>query len=151
MGGTICNCNSDEGKISTAILRLPWFIVNKILAACDEAERRKKSPPNAIEIFIAFQELGYDSFMTPVNDAYAVCGIIMSMLREHLIYTDKVAYLFSRVKYVGFYTYTEIFNMKYKGYGLAADQSLISLPGTKQVKFTEMWYVLVSKDRNLLE
>lgn len=59
--------------------------------------------------------------MTPVNDAYAVCGIIMSMLREHMIYMDKVGYLFSRVKHEGFYTYAEIFHMKYKGYTLAAD------------------------------
>jgi hypothetical protein len=51
--------------------------------------------------------------MTPINDVYAVCGIIMSMLREHMMYLDKVGYLFSRTKHQGFYTYAEIFAMKY--------------------------------------
>jgi hypothetical protein len=50
----MCNCSSDETKISAAIVKLPWFIVNKILTSVDEAEKRKGSPPNAVEVFIAF-------------------------------------------------------------------------------------------------
>jgi hypothetical protein len=89
--------------------------------------------------------------VTPVTDALIVCGIIMSMLREHMIYTDKVGYRFSRVKHEGFYAFAEIFHMKYNGYTLAPDQTLIPLSGTKQVNFTSIWEILVSSDRALLE
>jgi hypothetical protein len=75
----------------------------------------------------------------------------MSMLREHLIYTDKVAYLYSRKKHEGFHTYAEIFASKYPGYGLAADQSLIPLEGTQKINFDQLWDVLRSKDSSLLE
>jgi hypothetical protein len=135
MGGTICNCSSDHTKISRALLNLPWFVVNRILTSIDEAESRKGSPPNAQEIFVAFEELGFKGVISPIASAYAVCGIVMSMLREHLIYTDKVAYLYSRKKHEGFHTYAEIFASKYPGYGLAADQSLIPLEGTQKISF----------------
>jgi hypothetical protein len=151
MGGTICNCATDETKMSKALLNLPWFVVNRILASVDEAETRKGSPPNAQEIFVAFEELGNITMVCPVDNAYAVCGIVMSMLREHMLYTDKVAYLYSRKKHEGFYTYAEIFAQKFPGYCLASDQSMIPLEGTLKINFDKLWSILRSKDRAVLE
>ena len=72
MGGTICCVGSDETKISKSLLSLPWYMVNAILACVDQAEQRKGSAPNTLEVFITFYELGYRNCVRPIDDAYVV-------------------------------------------------------------------------------
>ena len=146
----MCCVGSDDNKISRSLLSLPWYMVNAILTCVDLAEQRKGSAPNGVEVFVTFDELGYRNCMRPIDDVYTVCAILMSLLREHMILTDKVGYLFTRNKREGFFTYTEIFKNKYPGYGLAHDQSLVPLKGTTLVNFDDLWKILRSNDRALI-
>ena len=41
-----------QGTISTSMIGLPWYVVERIEDAINQAEKKLGQPPNAIEIFI---------------------------------------------------------------------------------------------------
>jgi hypothetical protein len=53
----------------------------------------------------------------PIRDVYQVAAVMMSMLREHLVFTDLVGYRYTTKKQEGYLSYTEIFIAKHPGYG----------------------------------
>jgi hypothetical protein len=71
-------------------------MVNRVLQATDDAERRMGRPPTGIEIFTVFDELKMNNFAMPITCCYQICGILMSLLREGLLYCDPVGYRFTR-------------------------------------------------------
>ncbi len=67
-----------------------------------------------------------------------------------MLYCDPVGYRYTRNKQEGFVTFEEIFNSKYPGYGLDANQTCIATTA-KTVNFNNLWDMLKSKDPKRLE
>ena len=129
----------------------PWYMVSRVMRACDIAEERLGKPPSGIQIFEVLKELGYNDWAMPVNDVYKVCAILMSLIREHILYSDKVGFTFTTQKKEGYFLFSEIFAEKYPGYDMGANQEVVAAEGTKTVNFNDLWDTLRSKDGNLLE
>jgi hypothetical protein len=96
-------------------------MVSRVTRACDIAEEKLGSPPTGIQIFEVLKELGLNDWAMPVNDVYKVCAILMSLLREHILFCDKVGYKFSTRKQEGFFLFSEIFNEMYPGYTMGVN------------------------------
>lgn len=93
-------------------------MVDRVLRACDIAEERLGKPPTGIQIFEVVIESGFNDFAFPVNDVYKVCAILMSLLREHKLFCDKVGYTFTTRRRENYFLFTEIFDGMYPGYTL---------------------------------
>ena len=63
-------------------------MVRRVLTAVRTAEARLGRPPGVVEVFEAFDEEGLNNWAMPVADPYKVAAIMMSLLREHLLFTD---------------------------------------------------------------
>jgi hypothetical protein len=110
-------CRRREGdQKSKALIWLPWYATRRVRDAVQIAETRLGRPPNAIQVFAVFDEQGFNDFAMPVNDCYKIAAVIMSMLREHLLFMDKVGYTYTIYKQEGYYTFSEILCQKYPGY-----------------------------------
>ena len=82
----------------------------------------------------------------PVKDVYQVAAVMMSMLREHLIFCDPVGYRYTTNKQEGYLSFTEIFGAKHPGYTCGAKQECISTGDTKNVNFDSLMTILKSND-----
>ena len=75
MGGTICVGKRKEEQISKAILWLPYWYVDRFLAAVDWAENILGHPPNIVEIFTALEHSGNN----PIKGLYECAAILTSL------------------------------------------------------------------------
>ena len=86
----------------------------------------------------------------PIGNPYDIAAIMFSLIREHLVFFDKSLERFTMRKQPGYYNYTERFLELFPGYMLDAKQAVI--PHTaKTVNFDNLWKMLRSKDKSLLE
>jgi len=133
------------------MLWLPWWMVDRILLACDIAEERIGRPVTGVEIFAVFSENNMNDFTMPVNDVYTVAAVIMSMLREHKLYTEPLAYYFTTKPKEGYHTFQYLFDQKYgPGYTLGHNQEVVPCGDTKSLNFNELWGILRSTDAEQL-
>ena len=88
MGGTICRGKRSEDQVSRALLSLPWFFVNQFLRAAQDAEDTLGHPPTMPEIFVTLE----CKFKTPVRNAYEAAAVMTSLLREDMVFVDKISY-----------------------------------------------------------
>lgn len=122
-----------------------------MLRACDIAEEILGKPPTGIQIFEVLKEQGFVDFAFPVDSIYKVSGVLFSLMREHMLFCDKVGYTFTTQRREGYFLFTEIFDQMYPGYTMGVNQEVVPAPGTKTVNFNLLWDVLRSKDGSLLE
>ena len=121
MGGTMCCGKRVDGTIGKSLIGLPWYIVERLEKATDAAEAKLGRPPTACDIFIMCEELGYNDNFMPGMDIYKVAAIMCSLLREHLVFTDRIMSCWTTTKREGFYSYNDFFAMHFPGYKLAKD------------------------------
>lgn len=68
---------------------MPWFMVNNVLRAVNEAEDRLGRIPTTMEVYYSFK--AQNNYLS-VNNPYEIAAVLMSMYREDLILSDDVAY-----------------------------------------------------------
>lgn len=89
-----------------------------------------------------------------MKDVQVVAAILFSMLREHLLLTDTVAYHYTAKvdqKIEGFFTYTQLIDKKFPGYTCGANQEMVPMEGTRTVNFKDFWEMMRSSDPADLE
>lgn len=127
-------------------------MVNRVLQCCDIAEAKLGRPVTGIEIFTVFAELKMNDFTMPFNDVYTVGAVVMSMFREHKLYTEPLAYYFTTKPKEGYFSFQELFDKKYElAYSLGHNQEVVPCGATKSLNFDEVWDTLRSKDAGRLE
>ena len=111
---------------------MPWYFVNRLLESMRIAEEVLGMPPNPVQIFAT---LGA-KYGQVVDNVWQVVAILFSMLREDMLFSDKHSYRYIVHRQEGYYSYSELFRMKYPvGYGcdssgrvVATSARTISLP-----------------------
>ena len=112
MGGTICR-SRDQDQVSKSILWLPWYFVNRLLESTRIAEQTLGHPPTVLQIFVTLHE----RYGRVLENIYQAVAVLFAILREDLIYSDLHSYRYTCTKQEGYYTYSEIFRMKFpEGY-----------------------------------
>jgi len=109
MGGTICRTSRTDGQVSKSLLWLPWYFVNRFLDSTRAAEDILGHPPTVQEIFVTLEA----NHGKTVNNIYEAVAILFSLLREDLIYSDIHSFRYSCNKQEGFFTYSELFRMRF--------------------------------------
>ena len=109
MGGTICRTSRDNEQVSKSILWLPWYFVNRFVESTRIAEEVLGRPPTSMEVFVTLS----DTYGKTVNNIYEVVAILFSLLREDLIFSDLNSYRYTVNKQEGYYSYSEIFRLKF--------------------------------------
>ena len=149
MGGTICRSNRSSDQESRSLLSLPWFFVNQFLRAAEIAEDTLGHPPTIMEIFVTFEK----TFNTPISSIYVVSAVMTSLLREDLVFVDKICYRWTVRKQEGFSSYSERFRQLF-----GADGKYKCAPGgsiypakARTLSYSHLISVLKSKDVALLE
>ena len=86
MGGTMCRFDRKAGQIGRRYVPLPWFVVNAVKSAVREAEEILGEPANIPEITLILEKT------SPMiaSSAFFVGGLLSELLREDLVYTEKM-------------------------------------------------------------
>lgn len=143
----MCCVSRKEGQVGKALISMPWFMVDRVLDACQAAEQKLGQPPNALEIFVQLKKM----YTVPIKNPYELCAVMISLLREDRIYSNNTATAFSLQKHEGFMSFTERFGQKFgKEYGLNNDQTLKAV-SAKTLNLKEMLETLKSTDPAKLE
>ena len=128
---------------------MPWFFVSRFIAATKEAEDTLGYPPTLFEIFVTLKK---QSVTIPIQmGPYEAAAVMMSMLREDIIYADSVAYRWSIRKQDGFFNFSELFQKNYGtdgSYGCLPDGRIVALKA-RTIKYSELVTILLSKDEAL--
>jgi hypothetical protein len=146
MGGTCCR-HRREDQVARALLSMPWFMVNNVLRAVNDAEDRLGRIPTTMEIYHMFRS---QNNRLTANNPYEIGAILMSMYREDLILSDDVAYQFTTRQHEGFNTFSVNFNKKYKGYGICKTGNVVPITA-KTISFKKQIEMLKSTDPSQLE
>ena len=81
-----------------------------------------------------------------LNDVYEALAVVYSLLREDLIHTDLISYRYTVRKQEGFYTYSEIFRMKFPS-GYACNPKGQVVPTTaRRLNVDHLRSIMVSTD-----
>ena len=104
MGGTICRSRHPD-QVSRSMLPLPWIYVNQFIKSAEIAEEALGEAPTVLQIFKVLQEI-YDS---PVANCFELAAVLCSILREDLIFVDKICAKWTVHKREGFFSYSELF------------------------------------------
>ena len=76
-------------------------------------------------------------------------AILVSILREDIIYSDKHSYRYTINKQDGYYTYSELFRMKFPvGYGCDSGGRVIATTA-RTISLPQLKSILKSKDENV--
>ena len=105
----MCICNRPENQESQTLLTMPGFFVNKFLRAIDLAEEKLGRSPNVMQIYVVLA----DEFGSPVKNIYETTGVVMSLLREEIIFCDENGEYFSRTKSETMLSYSDFFNKNF--------------------------------------
>ena len=110
MGGTICRSRDSE-QIGRGLLPMPWFMVKSVLKAIADAEEMLGYPPTIMEIFVALKITQGSSWM--LKDCYQVAAVIVTLLREDMVFVDKISYRWTVRKSEGYFSFSELFLKHY--------------------------------------
>ena len=142
MGGTICRTRHPD-QVSRSMIPLPYFFVNQFIKSAEIAEDILGHPPTVLQICKILEE----NYNCPLGEIMQVAAIFASLLREDIVYTDKICYRWTVRKQEGFFNYSEIFAMRY-GVGYLCDPKGRVYPTTaRTISFTHLKQVLLSKDQ----
>ena len=83
--------------------------MNQFLQAARQAEETLGHPPSVNQIFITLKE----DMNVPIENIFEVAGIICSLLREDMVFCDKICYRWTVNKQEGYYSYSELFFMHF--------------------------------------
>ena len=109
MGGTICRAGRQPDQVSKSLLWLPWYFVNRLLESTREAEEILGRPPTVMEMFMTLEA----NHGKTLNNIYELVAVLFSLLREDIIYSDMHSYRYTLTKQEGFYTYSELFRIRF--------------------------------------
>ena len=144
MGGTICR-SREETQISKSLLWLPYWFVDKFLNSTRAAEEILGQPPTSMQIFVQLT----NDHGEVVKDVYQVSAVLFSLLREDILYSDAHSYKYTTEKKEGYYSYTELFQMKHKG-GYTCDQlGRVVGAGARTINLNTLRNILISTDESL--
>lgn len=150
MGGTICRARS-QSQIARSLVPFPWFIVSRFIVAAKEAEDTLGYPPTLFEIYVTLKK---QSVTLPIQfGPYEASAVMLSMLREDIIYADSVAYRWSVRKQDGFFNFTELFQRNYGtdgSYGCLPDGRIVAQKA-RTIKYSELVAILLSKDESVFQ
>ena len=90
------------------------------MAAAQEAEEILGHPPTILEIFFILEK---NNFSLPVRDPFIVAAIMTTLLREDMVFVDKICQRWSIRKQDGFFSFTELMQINY---GTANEYGLLS-------------------------
>ena len=147
MGGTICRTGRQQEQVSKSILWLPWYFVNRFLESVTVAEQTLGHPPTIMQIFTTLEE----RFGKTVNNIYEAVAILFALLREDMLYSDLNSYRYTITKQEGFYTYSEIFRLRFPE-GYKCDSMGRVIPTTaRRIKLNELKAVMTSQDEQVFQ
>ena len=87
-----------------------------------------------------------DTYGKTVNNIYEAVAILFSLLREDLIYSDLHSYRYTVNKQEGYYSYSEIFRLKFP-VGYDCDKVGRVVPTTaRRVNMNELRGIMTSQD-----
>ena len=142
MGGTICRCSRSQDQVSRAILWLPWYFVNRILDSTRIAEELLGSPATIVQILVVMS----DKYGKTLNNIYELAAVLVSLYREDIIYSDVNFYHFTCTRQEGYYTYSEIFRLKFNS-GYACDSIGRVMPTeARRINLEEHRAIMLSTD-----
>ena len=147
MGGTLCRVDRAPDQVARTLLPLPWFIVSSTIKATEMAEDILGHPPSPYEIFVVLNE----HLKTPIRQPSEVAVVMMSMLREDFVMTDKISYRYTVRRQEGYYTFSERFRQNF-GDGYECDSVGAIVPTTaRAVNYSQLQQILLSKDESLFQ
>ncbi len=98
-----------------------------------------------MEIFMTLEA----NYGKTLNNIYEAVAILFSLLREDLIYSDMHSYRYTCTKQEGYYTYSELFRIRF-GEGYICDSVGRVIPqGARTINYEELRAMFVSKDEGL--
>ena len=143
MGGTICVQNRDQNQVAKALLWLPYWIVNQMLACVKSAEEKLKgTPPSIIQIFVEMKQ----NYNLPVNNIYEGAAVLTSLFREDWLYTDETAVCYSLKRHEGFMLYSEMFRKRYGNEYMTGRDGTCVPTTARKINFKNLIDMLKSKD-----
>ena len=116
-----------------------------MIAAAQEAEEILGHPPTIIEMFFILEK---NNFSLPVRDPFIVAAIITTLLREDMVFVDKICYRWSARKREGFYNFTELMQINYgtaNQYGLLNGKRIVA-QNARTVNYSLLSTILKSRD-----
>ena len=72
-----------------SIYSMPWFLVNSVIKAANDAEDVLGHPPTMMEILVMLKKNGGSHIL---DDVYKVTGVMGSLFREDMVFIDKICY-----------------------------------------------------------
>ena len=109
----MCRRDRKAGQIDRSRAPLPWYVVKAIKRAVCEAEEILGEPATIPEITLILEKNNPSIGPSPFNPvkirAYFIAGLMSELLREDMLYTDKMCQKWSVKKHDGFSNFTDIF------------------------------------------
>ena len=135
----------DPEQVGKALLWLPWFVVNQFLQAFEMAEDILGKPPTLMHVLAVFE----DNFNSPFKNIYQVSAITTSIMREDLIFFDKLFYRWTVHKKEGFFSYSEIFALKFgPGYAHFHSNGTVYATTARTINYDWLKQTLTSRDES---
>jgi len=85
---------------------MPWFLVNSVIKAANDAEDVLGHPPTLMEILVMLKKSGGALVL---NDIYKLAVVFSGLFREDMVFVDSICYRWTAHKKEGFFSYTELF------------------------------------------
>ena len=101
-----------------------------------------------LQIFITLKE----NTNLPIRNVYEVAAITASLLREDMIFCDKISYRWTVNKQEGFYSFSELFNMHYgPTYGCDKYGRVYPKAAARTINYGHLMQILKSSDEDLFK
>ena len=97
--------------MAKSVINLPWFIVNRFLAATNKAEDNLGRPPTVFEIFLVFDRHYHHDKIGEVE----AMGIVYNLFREDILLADANCAFFTTRASPGFKTFSMLLREKFAG------------------------------------
>lgn len=119
--------------------------MNRFLESTRIAEDVLGHPPTLMEIFVTLEA----TYGKTVNNIYEAVAVLFSLLREDLIYSDLLSFRYTCTKQEGFYTYSEIFRMKFPSGYICDDGGRVVPTTARTVNLQNLRSIMLSTDEAL--